>query len=69
MNLIEMNLIEIDKQIKQNKILSHFKDGIADGFFHGQRDVTKTHHYYKVGYDYGCVMFDIHDADNCRKDK
>ena len=61
-----MDLIELDKQIKDKKILSVFKDGVADGLLHGERDDTKTHHYYKLGYDYGCVMFDMLGTGICR---
>jgi len=61
-----MNLIELDKQIKEHKIIEAIKDGIADGLLHGERDDTKTHHYYKIGYDYGCVMFDMLGTDVCR---
>ena len=62
----DMNLIELDKQIKEHKIIEAIKDGIADGLLHGERDDTKTHHYYKIGYDYGCVMFDMLGTDVCR---
>ena len=61
-----MNLIELEKQIKKYKIVENIKDGIADGLLHGERDDTKTHHYYKIGYDYGCVMFDMLGTDVCR---
>ena len=61
-----MNLIELDKQIKEHKIIEAIKDGIADGLLHGERDDTNTHHYYKIGYDYGCVMFDMLGTDVCR---
>ena len=61
-----MNLIELEKQIKEHKIIEAIKDGIADGLLHGERDDTKTHHYYKIGYDYGCVMFDMLGTDVCR---
>ncbi len=33
-----MNLIELDKQIKEHKIIEAIKDGIADGLLHGERD-------------------------------
>ena len=52
-----MNLIELEKQIKEHKIVENIKDGIADGLLHGERDDTKTHHYYKIGYDFGLVLW------------
>ena len=52
-----MNLIELDKQIKEHKIIEFIKDGVADGLLHGKRDNTKTHHYYKIGYDYGITLY------------
>ena len=53
-----INLIKLDKAIKEHKIVEHIKDGIADGLLHGERDDTKTHHYYKIGYDYGLTMYE-----------
>ena len=53
----KMDLIELDKQIKEHKIIEAIKDGIADGLLHGERDDTKTHHYYKIGYDYGISLY------------
>jgi len=61
-----MDLVELDKAIKDKKVLYAFKDGVADGLLHGERDDTKTHHYYKLGYEYGCVMFDMLGTDVCR---
>ena len=52
-----MNLIELEKQIKEHKVIEAIKDGIADGLLHGERDDTKTHHYYKIGYDYGITLY------------
>ena len=52
-----MNLIELEKQIKEHKVIEAIKDGIADGLLHGERDDTKTHHYYKIGYDYGISLY------------
>ena len=52
-----MNLIELDKQIKEHKIIESIKDGVADGLLHGKRDDTNTHHYYKIGYDYGITLY------------
>ena len=40
-----MNIVELDKQIKEHKVLSAFKDGVADGFHHGVKDDNNTHHY------------------------
>jgi len=54
---LEMNLIELEKHIKEHKIIEAIKDGIADGLLHGERDDTKTHHYYKIGYDYGLTLY------------
>ena len=48
-----MNLLELEKGIKEHKVIEHIKDGIADGLLHGERDDTKTHYYYKIGYDFG----------------
>jgi len=62
----KMNLLELEEQIKEHKIVENIKDGIADGLLHGERDDTKTHHYYKIGYDYGCTMFDMLGTNVCR---
>ena len=43
-----MDLVELDKQIKDKKILSVFKDGVADGLLYGVSDDKQTHHYYKL---------------------
>jgi hypothetical protein len=51
-----MNLVELDKQIKDKKVLSAFKDGVADGLLHGVKDAKKTHHYYKQGYEFGLTI-------------
>ncbi len=64
--IMTMNLIEFDRLIKEYKILDALKDGIADGLLHGERDEKQSHHYYKIGYDYGCVMFDMLGTDVCR---
>ena len=61
-----MNLIELEKQIKKYKIIEKFKDGVADGLLHGERDGNQSHHYYNQGYDYGCVMFDMLGTNVCR---
>ena len=57
-----MNLIELEKQIKANKFISEFKDGVVDGLIHGMRDETKSHnflsnHYYNLGYDFGVALY------------
>ena len=31
-------------------------DGVADGVLHGVRDAKQTHHYYKLGYDFGLTI-------------
>ena len=51
-----MNLIELEKQIKECKIIENFKDGITDGLLHGERDEKKSHHYYNQGYDFGITL-------------
>ena len=51
-----MNLVELDKQIKEHKVLSAFKDGVADGLLHGVKDAKQTHHYYKQGYEFGLTI-------------
>ena len=40
----------------QRKI-NEFKDGVADGLLHGERDEKKSHHYYNQGYDYGVYLY------------
>ena len=41
----------------QRKI-NEFKDGVADGLIHGEKDEIKSHHYYyKQGYDYGVYLY------------
>jgi len=49
-----------------SKEVNLFKDGVADGLLHGERDETKNSSYYKQGYDFGCVMFDMLGTDVCR---
>jgi hypothetical protein len=58
-----MNLIELDKQIKEHKVLSAFKDGVADGFHHGVKDDNNTHHYYKLGYEFGMLLHADHEKE------
>ena len=40
----------------QRKI-NKFKDGVADGLLHGERDEKKSHHYYNQGYDFGITLY------------
>ena len=54
---LKMNLIELDKQIKEHKIIQAFKDGLVDGFVNGEKDETQSHHYYKQGYDFGVDLY------------
>ena len=53
----KMNLLELDKQIKEHKVLSAFKDGVTDAMLHGTRDEKQSHHYYNKGYDFGIDLF------------
>ena len=57
MNQIEFNLIELEKQIKANRVISEFENGAVDGLLHGMRDETKSHHYYNLGYDFGITLY------------
>lgn len=55
-----MSLIELEKQIEKNKVISAFKDGVVDGLIHGIRDTkyqSISHHYYKEGYDFGITLY------------
>jgi hypothetical protein len=61
-----IDCIELDSLIKKHKVIENLKDGIADGLLHGERDDNKTHYYYKIGYDYGCTMFDMLGTNVCR---
>ena len=45
-----------------NKILSAFKDGVADGLLIGTREEPTAkknnyYHYYKQGYDFGITLY------------
>ena len=53
-----INLIELDKAIKDQKVLTAFKDGVSDGLLLGVRNDKQTHHYYKKGYDFGLTMYE-----------
>ena len=61
-----MNLIELEKQIKANRVISEFENGVVDGLLHGKRDETKSHHYYNLGYDFGITLYSrqIDDEEN-----
>ena len=52
-----MNLIELEKQIKETKVIEKFKDGVVDGLMHGMRDENQSHHYYNLGYDFGVDLY------------
>ena len=52
-----MNLIELEKQIKETKVIEKFKDGVVDGLMHGMRDENQSHHYYNLGYDFGITLW------------
>ena len=47
----------LDKKIESNGVLKAFKDGVVDGFFHGERDEKQESYYYKQGYDFGIVLY------------
>ena len=52
-----MNLIELEKKIKEHEVIQKFKDGVTDAMLHGTRDEKQSHHYYKQGYDFGIELF------------
>lgn len=52
-----MSLIELEKKIKEHKVIEKFKDGVTDAMLHGIRDESQSHHYYKQGYDFGIYLF------------
>ena len=54
---IHMNLIELEKKIKEHEVIQKFKDGVTDAMLHGTRDEKQSHHYYKQGYDFGIDLF------------
>ena len=39
------------------EVIQNFKDGVADGLLHGERDEKKSHHYYNQGYDFGITLY------------
>ena len=47
---------ELSRQVNHN-VLKAFKDGVADGLLHGERDDKQGSHYYKQGYDYGVYLY------------
>ena len=52
-----MDLIKLDKAIKDQKVLTAFKDGVADGLLYGVRDARQLNNsYYKQGYDFGLTI-------------
>lgn len=54
----KMNLLELEEQIKEHKVIQKFKDGVADALLHGNRDESKLFSaYYKQGYDFGLTMW------------
>jgi hypothetical protein len=53
----KINLLELESQIKEYKIIENFKDGVTDAMIHGTRDEKKSHHYYNQGYDFGIDLF------------
>ena len=52
-----MNLIELEKKIKEHEIIQKFKDGVTDALVHGQKNDEQSHHYYKQGYDFGLFIY------------
>ena len=57
MGEVHMNLIELEKKIKEHEVIQKFKDGVTDAMLHGTRDEKQSHHYYKQGYDYGITLY------------
>ena len=51
-----MDMNELTRQVNHN-VLKAFKDGVADGLLHGERDTKQGSHYYKQGYDYGVYLY------------
>jgi len=60
-----MNATPTEK--KRQTYLNLFKDGVADGLIHGNRDQSKLFsHYYKQGYDFGLTMFnELNEEEEC----
>ena len=59
-----MDCIELAKQVEKYKIIRAFEDGVTDALIHGVRDDSKTHHFYKQGYDFGLVLWNKLQGDN-----
>ncbi len=38
-----MNLIELEKKIKEHEVIQKFKDGVTDAMLHGTRDYATWH--------------------------
>ena len=53
----KINLLELEEQIKEHKVIQKFKDGVTDAMLHGTRDEKQSHHYYNQGYDFGIDLF------------
>ena len=52
-----MSLIELEKKIKEHKVIEKFKDGVMDAVVQGRKNDEQSHHYYKQGYDYGITLY------------
>ena len=52
-----MSLIELEKKIKEHKVIEKFKDGVMDAVVQGRKNDEQSHHYYKQGYDFGIHLF------------
>jgi len=52
-----MNLIELEKKIKEHQVIQKFKDGVTDALVHGQKNDEQSHYYYKQGYDFGLFIY------------
>ena len=51
-----MSLIELEKKIKEHKVIEKFKDGVTDAMLYGIKAENQSHHYYKQGYDFGLFI-------------
>tara|TARA_R100001509_G_scaffold155752_1_gene118464 strand:+ start:81 stop:290 length:210 start_codon:yes stop_codon:yes gene_type:complete len=52
-----VNATELEKHIKDYKVIRAFEDGVTDALIHGVKDDDKTHHYYNQGFDFGTVLY------------
>ena len=55
-----MNLIDLEKNIKEHKVIEKFKDGVADGLLEGVRKTfnsSRVSDAYKQGYDFGLYLY------------